>query len=510
MSIPSVDGDYRYGPLASTKSEVRLVTILPQDPQAWQTTIDCTLHNVNLNDQPEFVALSYVWGSDHRPFKIRVDGKAFGVTANLFTALYYLRGDCPRTFWIDAVCIDQSSADERSEQVALMRKIFSYAMETCIWLGDFRFVPVQGSEDFLGHMKRTSEDSFLRHLMSDKRFVEGDAEYQNLDRILSCDWFTRIWVVQELACSKHASIRVGPAYLDWEILVSWTSRMEAQTNIQGSPAYSNIQDIGLKKMCTEARHAQIMRLEEQRQLFRKGTPSKLLCLIFELHGFHATNLLDTAYAVLGLSSGTIAIDYRISFDELLVRLSQHHNAVLEGPSLMHPHDLHDFKADFSWDPRSQSLRRHRYGAPPYAPHQKDWPIKSPLWGRCNKAGYIRAFLVASCASPLGEMHITWLNTEGSPQFVVLIEAGDHSFIPLECLEASESTRKSVEARLDDFLRECARMKSEDANRRWQHLVLPTFLPTPSDASSWFGDPQEVSPLWRFLLNAKGWTDPSLR
>jgi Heterokaryon incompatibility protein (HET) len=41
--------------------------------------------------------------------------------------------DCP--FWIDAICIDQSSIAERSHQVSRMKEIYKTAKEVVAWLG---------------------------------------------------------------------------------------------------------------------------------------------------------------------------------------------------------------------------------------------------------------------------------------------------------------------------------------------------------------------------------------
>lgn len=44
--------------------------------------------------------------------------------------------DKPRTLWIDAICIDQNSLSERSQQVAIMMKIYEKASRNLIYLGE--------------------------------------------------------------------------------------------------------------------------------------------------------------------------------------------------------------------------------------------------------------------------------------------------------------------------------------------------------------------------------------
>ena len=38
--------------------------------------------------------------------------------------------------WIDALCIDQSSPDEKNHQLAKMMHIYNRTANTCIWIGE--------------------------------------------------------------------------------------------------------------------------------------------------------------------------------------------------------------------------------------------------------------------------------------------------------------------------------------------------------------------------------------
>jgi hypothetical protein len=46
--------------------------------------------------------------------------------------------------WIDAICINQANATERTQQVELMRVIYECTSEVIVWLGDA--APVEGDE----------------------------------------------------------------------------------------------------------------------------------------------------------------------------------------------------------------------------------------------------------------------------------------------------------------------------------------------------------------------------
>jgi hypothetical protein len=81
--------------------------------------------------------ISYVWGDPKDTLPIFLDGHIFNVTTNLESALRHLRWkDAVQTFWIDAICINQSDNLERSQQVSLMGNIYSLVQQTVIYLGE--------------------------------------------------------------------------------------------------------------------------------------------------------------------------------------------------------------------------------------------------------------------------------------------------------------------------------------------------------------------------------------
>jgi hypothetical protein len=64
-------------------------------------------------------------------------GAPLRVTKNCYDALKQLRYEsCPRTLWVDTICINQSDNDEKSHQVAMMLDIYRNADRVYIWLGE--------------------------------------------------------------------------------------------------------------------------------------------------------------------------------------------------------------------------------------------------------------------------------------------------------------------------------------------------------------------------------------
>jgi Heterokaryon incompatibility protein (HET) len=147
--------DYVYGPVNSTGSEFRLLTIAFDVKQVYtrsdaeplvgslknyylpRATLSRTQRIIWSTRLPPFHALSYVWGEPARTHEIIIDNKRLLITANLYGPFR----DLQRTsfgaiqIWADAICICQDDPAERSAQILLMREIYHSAAEVKIWLG---------------------------------------------------------------------------------------------------------------------------------------------------------------------------------------------------------------------------------------------------------------------------------------------------------------------------------------------------------------------------------------
>lgn len=125
---------FSYEALDPERSEIRLLKLLPG---LRRDKIKCVIFRANLDDKDlRYEALSYTWGSPLPVRTIHLNSKKFCVTPSLHAALQHLRRvDEPRILWVDAVCINQFDFAERSQQVGLMRRIYSQASSVCVWLG---------------------------------------------------------------------------------------------------------------------------------------------------------------------------------------------------------------------------------------------------------------------------------------------------------------------------------------------------------------------------------------
>lgn len=91
------------------------------------------------DEDVQFDALSYVWGSQTETYPMTLDSKCVHVHRNLYTALPYLllhiRANGNRPIWIDALCINQADEEENIKQITLMHRIYSQAERVWAWLG---------------------------------------------------------------------------------------------------------------------------------------------------------------------------------------------------------------------------------------------------------------------------------------------------------------------------------------------------------------------------------------
>ncbi|KAH7304783.1 heterokaryon incompatibility protein-domain-containing protein [Stachybotrys elegans] len=203
---------FRYHPLDISQSDIRLLTLHPGPRDA---PVSCSLTHVSLTLNPEYEALSYTWGDKKNIGSISMDGCTFEVRSNLETALRYLRlPDSPRVLWIDALCINQDDVAEKNAQVPRIGEIYQQAAQVLAWLGEGG----DGGEEAIDVMhefgtilyqgwavEKMSRDQMGLTWLKNKGF---DVPSKNLDavwRLWSRPYWSRIWIVQELACSTIPS-----------------------------------------------------------------------------------------------------------------------------------------------------------------------------------------------------------------------------------------------------------------------------------------------------------------
>ncbi|KAH7077453.1 heterokaryon incompatibility protein-domain-containing protein [Paraphoma chrysanthemicola] len=167
---------FAYKPLDPLQQSIRIIRVLPDESSE---SIRCEIRHVTIH--AEYSCLSYVWGQPTEN-QILIEGQPHSVRDNLFSFLKAAqRKPIPKWLWIDALCIDQSSNAERTQQVQLMGLIFSRAVEVFSWLGDNK-----SNAEFL---ERVSKQKDVTKFVAVAFF--GDS------------YWRRAWIIQEIILAQR-------------------------------------------------------------------------------------------------------------------------------------------------------------------------------------------------------------------------------------------------------------------------------------------------------------------
>jgi len=249
---------FAYEPVNSDEHEIRLLKILPlqlnsteaclTDPARLvsspfaspsEETVICTLEVVSLHNSPDYLALSYMWGDPTILKSIQVKSvnnkskKTFEVTVNLDLALRHIRQERnPVCIWADAICINQTDEIEKTGQVKLMREIYEKSTSALVWLG----LAADESDTAMEGLDRVGRKAFEAGILDlrkndylnwprpdpegrrsakqkavDDLIDEDDVEfpYHALKTLSERNYWTRVWIVQEVAAPKEVTFMCG-------------------------------------------------------------------------------------------------------------------------------------------------------------------------------------------------------------------------------------------------------------------------------------------------------------
>jgi hypothetical protein len=212
---------YEYSSLTAP-DELRLLILAPG---SGSEPLRCHLKNALLSSNPNYDAISYAWGDPSKPREITCENCSIPITESLFTALRHLRHVNEEiTIWVDAVCIHQSSDNEKNHQLALMGMIYSRAARTIVWLGEDKTGCAADAFRQISYLF----NSVLRSEMADEEIrrevliayqQEGwetfDAWYMKfidtIAPIFGSPYFYRLWVVQEFVLARNTQLVFGAA-----------------------------------------------------------------------------------------------------------------------------------------------------------------------------------------------------------------------------------------------------------------------------------------------------------
>jgi hypothetical protein len=262
-----------------------------------------------LRGKASYDAISYVWGRQDTPEVIRCSMDGFGgevelpLTRSAADALRAVRlVDGVRLIWIDSTCISQASGDEKAAQVAMMDSIFANAAAVLVWLGadeDGRSVAVA---DMAGRIQECFKEERLQKFYYG--YSVNTPAVEAMDPVLlqscydgvgvmlplfECEWFWRLWCVQELALAQQPRIHWGSIVLTWDAVLAMADFVEARAQLDvAHTGYAGIHNVIMLECLREQ-----VRDEDVRRI-----PFSRLLSLTRRHG--VTNPCDRIFSLLGL------------------------------------------------------------------------------------------------------------------------------------------------------------------------------------------------------------------
>lgn len=311
-SITMPDRDARH--IYSKPLDQDQTRLLALQPGRGNEPLECHIRLVSALTKTPYDAISYVWGSQTTTemIRCRTDGHSrqadLPLAQNAAEALRAARlAVSERLVWIDCICISQTSHDEKAAQVAMMDSIFANAATVLVWLGadeGGHAVPAlevaerihERFGDATRFHARRNENLMVAKALSTKAWQRC---YEGLGSVLplfECDWFWRLWCVQELALAKQVLIHWGSVVLTWDSVLAVAAFVESEAQLHlahnGGTGVHNV--IMLESL------RQKLRGEYIRQM-----PFSRLLSLTRLHG--VTEPCDRVFSLLGL-------DRRLSMD----------------------------------------------------------------------------------------------------------------------------------------------------------------------------------------------------
>ena len=311
----------RYEYTTLKDDEIRLLSIAKgsgNDP------IKCTMFIKPLRAvRKKYEALSYHWGTsdadtarnllyiaESRMVNVvrqatgqPAQPKHFLVHDNLYSALRHLRSEEKSVvLWVDAICINQRDTlegrKEKQKQVQRMADIYNSAFNVCIWLGPAD-AQTDIAMDFVSRIVRLEEFDGLIKEESTK------SEWEAFTYLMKWEWFSRRWVVQEVALARTATVHCGAKKVNWidfaDAVALFVTKLEEIKRLFSDPgALIDIEAYGAIVLVDSISNLSRKSAEGDIQEHLVGLETLVSSLLF----FSTSNPYDTIYSLLSLASDT--------------------------------------------------------------------------------------------------------------------------------------------------------------------------------------------------------------
>jgi hypothetical protein len=281
---------------------IRYIRILPTESPDGELRFETSIRRSPSPRRFCYSAISYSWGDPTPSNRIVVDGQERMIAKNLW---HFLRQvERTRTairhwvvgwLWIDALCIDQSDARERTHQVGIMSKIFGGADLVISWLGPAYNDSERAMATITGY---TSDGLPSKHpTLAQTELSEA------ICNLCERQYWQRLWVFQELRHAQHISLMCGDETIPWIYFTRlWRAIVDIATKDEGRSDRLN-QSLATRMITLRS----------------KPIDSSLWNLLKETRNLECADQRDRVYALLSVATRgheNIEADYNAYFTPL--------------------------------------------------------------------------------------------------------------------------------------------------------------------------------------------------
>jgi hypothetical protein len=296
--------------------------------------IKCSMVHVSIDRAGEYVAVSYTWGEGTKSHGIVVDGTWLATTASVYDIVFNLAPmHGTRRVWIDFVCINQQDDLEKARQVRLMGEVYSSANEVVAFLSGVHDQVADHTEHFLRQFYKDRERHARRSrarriaLLQKMRYLGvRHPQWLTVTRLLNHAYWTRVWIIQEIAKARTLRILYGDRELPMDAFHYFILIMQNPETHPFLDAPASMDEAMERPYRSVTRIASIFALRDALQAQSPQSRS-LKDLLPLCRVFNATDRRDFVFGLQGCVTeaidGDLLPNYAIRTEELFTRVAGH-------------------------------------------------------------------------------------------------------------------------------------------------------------------------------------------
>ncbi|KAK7218970.1 hypothetical protein V2G26_006973 [Clonostachys chloroleuca] len=298
-----------------TKIEKRQIRVLRiRSSSFFDDPLDGLVTVMPVDEPLGYNTLSYVWGSSEKTKLIKIGHCLVPITANLDLALRRFRAQKTNgVIWTDAICINQADMAEKAAQVTMMRDIYKNSHMTYIYVGE--------------HDDDVRVDLFAKQVTSNQLGTDEENRLAGIavQTLMNQPWFSRTWVIQEVAASALSIVMFGNTTIEFQLLRDRLNLSTGTASMHDDPFITSLGQIRQTKLIARnfkpahmangrrfwlerqfgnqpEKEEQFRNIQEYFDVNFKPFPYPLLDLLESFRNRELTDPRDKIYALLGLAT----------------------------------------------------------------------------------------------------------------------------------------------------------------------------------------------------------------